>query len=108
MKEKAKNLLQKTKELLKKVSKKMWIAIAAVLVVLVVVAAIALTLNKKDYAVLVTEVSNTEASNILNYLSTQGVTNYKVEDGNTILVPAGQESALKAGILMQNLNQTGH
>ena len=108
MKEKAKNLLQKTKELLKKVSKKMWIAIAAVLVVLVVVAAIALTLNKKDYAVLVTEVSNTEASNILNYLSTQGVTNYKVEDGNTILVPAGQESALKAGILMQNLNQSGH
>ncbi|MCX4372451.1 MAG: flagellar M-ring protein FliF [Dysosmobacter sp.] len=108
MKEKAKALFDKTKERLKKVSRKIWIVIAAVLVVLIVAIAIVLTLNKQDYAVLVTQVSNTEASTILNFLSNRGVTDYKVEDGNTILVPAGQESALKAGILMENLNQTGH
>lgn len=80
MKEKAKALFDKTKERLKKISKKIWIAIAAVLVVLIVAIAIVLTLNKQEYAVLVTQVSNTEASNILNFLSSQGVTNYKVED----------------------------
>ncbi len=108
VKEKAKALFDKTKERLKKVSRKIWIVIAAVLVALIVAIAIVLTLNKQDYAVLVTQVSNTEASTILNFLSNRGVTDYKVEDGNTILVPAGQESALKAGILMENLNQTGH
>lgn len=108
VKEKAKAFLGKTKERLAKVSRKVWIAIAAVLVALIVVTAIALTLNKQDYAVLVTQVSDTEASNILNFLSEQGVTNYKVEDGNTVMVPAGQEAALKARILMANLNQTGN
>ena len=108
VKEKAKAFLGKTKERLKKVSRKVWIAIAAVLVVVIVAAAVALTLNKQEYAVLVTQVSDTEASNILTFLSDQGVTNYKVEDGNTIMVPAGQEAALKARILMANLNQTGN
>ena len=108
VKEKAKAFLGKTKERLKKISKKVWLVIAAVLVALIVAAAVMLTLNKQDYAVLVTQVSDTEASNILNFLSEQGVTNYRVEDGNTVMVPAGQEAALKARILMANLNQTGN
>ncbi len=108
MKEKAGAFLGQTKERLKKISKKVWLVIAAVLVALIVVAAVMLTLNKQDYAVLVTQVSDTEASNILNFLSEQGVTNYRVEDGNTVMVPAGQEAALKARILMANLNQTGN
>lgn len=108
VKEKARAFLGRAKERLKTVSKKVWIAIAAVLVVVIVAAAIALTLNKQDYAVLVTQVSDSEASSILNFLSEQGVTNYKVEDGNTVMVPAGQEAGLKARILMANLNQTGH
>ena len=108
VKEKVKAFLAKAKERLKTISKKVWIAIAAVLVVLIVAIAIVLTLNKQDYAVLVPQVSDREASNILNFLSEQGVTNYKVEDGNTVMVPAGQEAALKARILMANLNQTGN
>lgn len=108
VKEKAKAFLGRMKERLKKISKKVWLVIAAVLVALIVVIAVMLTLNKQDYAVLVTQVSDTEASNILNFLSEQGVTNYKVEDGNTVMVPAGQEAALKARILMANLNQTGN
>lgn len=108
VKEKAKALFEKVKERLKKISKKAWLVIAAVLVALIVAAAVILTLNKQDYAVLVTQVSDTEASNILNFLSEQGVTNYRVEDGNTVMVPAGQEASLKARILMANLNQTGN
>ena len=107
VKEKAKALFAKTKERLKGISKKVWLIIAAVLVVLIVAIAVMLTLNKKDYTVLVTQVSNTEASNILNFLTEQGVTDYKVEDGNTILVPENQETALKARLMMANLNQTG-
>lgn len=108
VKEKAKAFLGKTKERLKKISKKVWIVIAAVLVVLIVAAAVMLTLNKQNYAVLVTQVSDDEASKILSFLSEQGVTNYRVEDGNTVMVPAGQEAALKARILMANLNKTGN
>ena len=108
VKEKVKAFLNKGKERLKKISKKVWIVIAAVLVVLIVAIAIVLTLNKQDYAVLVTQVSDNEASDILNFLSEQGVTNYRVEDGNTVMVPAGQEAALKARILMANLNKTGN
>lgn len=108
VKEKVKAFLGKAKERLKKISKKMWIVIAAVLVVLIVAAAVILTLNKQDYAVLVTQVSDDEASKILTFLSEQGVTNYKVEDGNTVMVPAGQEASLKARILMANLNKTGN
>lgn len=108
VKEKAKALFQKVKEGVKKVSKKVWIIIAAVLVVLIVAIAVMLTLNKKDYAVLVTQVSDTEAANILSFLNERGVTDYRVEDENTILVPEGQEAALKGAVLMANLNQTGH
>lgn len=106
-KEKAKAFLDKTKERLKSISKKVWIAVAAVLVVLIVATAVVLTLNQKEYNVLITQVSDTEASKILTFLNDQGVTDFKVEDGNTILVPAGQEAALKARLLMANLNQTG-
>lgn len=108
VKEKAGALFQKVKEGVKKVSKKVWIVIAAVLVVLIVAIAIMLTLNKKDYGVLVTQVSDTEAANILTFLSERGVTDYRVEDQNTILVPEGQVAALKGAVLMANLNNTGH
>lgn len=108
VKEKAKALFGKAKEGVKKVSKKVWIIIAAVLVILIVAIAIMLTLNKKEYAVLVTQVSNTEAADILAFLEGRGVTDYKVENENTILVPEAQAPALRGAVLMANLNNTGH
>lgn len=108
VKEKAKALFGKAKEGVKKVPKKAWIVIAAVLVVLIVVIAVMLTLNKKDYAVLVTQVSDTEAADILTFLEGRGVTDYRVDAENTILVPEGQVAALKGAVLMANLNNTGH
>lgn len=108
VKEKAKALFAKAKEGVKKISKKAWIIIAAVLVILIVAVAIILTLNKKDYAVLVTQVSDTEAADILTFLEGRGVTDYRVEDENTILVPERQAAALKGAVLMANLNNTGH
>ena len=91
--EKLKTLWAKLKERLKKISKKVYIIAGAALVVLA--AAVVLVLYNRPYAVLVTGVSSGEASSILSYLDGLGVTDYKVENNDTILVPKGQEAALK-------------
>ena len=100
----------KAKEKVKSLSRKTLIIIAAVVAVVVIALialAVSLSANKKEYAVLVTGVSNNEASSVISYLESQGVTNYKVENNDTILVPKGQEENLKARILMENLTESG-
>ena len=100
----------KAKEKVKSLSRKTLIVIAAVVAVVVIALialAVSLSANKKEYAVLVTGVSNNEASSVISYLESQGVTNYKVENNDTILVPKGQEENLKARILMENLTESG-
>lgn len=104
--EKLKAFGGKVKESLKKVSKKVYIAAFVVLVL--VAAAIVFMLNNRPYATLVTDVSADEASTVLNLLSQWGVTDYKVEGSDTILVPKSQEAALKARLVMENVGQTGH
>ena len=104
--EKLKTLWAKLKERLKKISKKVYIIAGAALVVLA--AAVVLVLYNRPYAVLVTGVSSGEASSILSYLDSLGVTDYKVENNDTILVPKGQEAALKGRILMAGYPQTGY
>ena len=108
MQEKLKGLWAKTKEKLgglKKISKKVLIAIAVAIVVLI--AAVVIMVSNRPYATLVTGVSADEASSILTFLASEGVTDYKVENNDTILVPAGQEANLKARILMEGYLQTG-
>lgn len=102
--------LGKAKDKIKSLSRKTLIIIAAVVAVVVialVALAVSLSANRKEYAVLVTGVSANEASSVVNYLESQGVTNYKVENNDTILVPKGQEENLKARILMENLTESG-
>ena len=108
MQEKLKGLWSKVREKLgglKKVPKKVLIAAAAVIVIVIIAAAV--LLSNRPYATLVTGVSSEEAGSILSFLSCQGVTDYKVENNDTILVPAGQEANLKARILMEGYLQTG-
>jgi flagellar M-ring protein FliF len=105
-KEKLKSFAEKAKEKAGKISKKVYIA--AVVVLVVAAAALVILLNNQPYAVLVTGVSTSEASSILTYLDSQGVTNYKVQNNDTILVPKGQEASLKAKILMEGYPQTGY
>lgn len=100
----------KVKEKVKSLSRKTLIIIAAVVAVVVIALialAVSLSANRKEYAVLVTGVSNNEAASVISYLEGQGVTNYKVENNDTILVPKGQEENLKAKILMENLTESG-
>lgn len=107
MKEKIKAFGSKAKEKLKALPKKIIIAVAAAALVLLVVIAAVIALRGRDYAVLITGVSNQEASQVLTFLQERGVTTYKIENDDTILVPKSQEASLKAGLLMENIGQTG-
>lgn len=84
----------------------MWIIAAAVLVILA--AGVTVLLNNRPYEVLVTGVSAGETASILSFLEGQGVTDYKVQGNDTILVPKSQVSTLKMRILMEGYPQTGY
>lgn len=101
MDEKMKQFGGKAKEALSKISKKTWRIIAAVAgVVIIAVVLLAVVLLNKTYVPLFTELSSEDMTSILNYLSEQSVTDYKVENNDTILVPESQEPSLKAKVLM--------
>ena len=97
VREKLNAFCKKTKEGTRKVSIKVYIIAAVVLVV--TAAAIAYFLNSRPYATLVTDISPTEASTVLNLLGEWGMTDYKVENNDTILVPESQVEALKVRLL---------
>lgn len=103
--EKVKPYWEKIKEFVGKIPKKM--LILAVVLVVAAAAVIAYALNNRPYAVLFTELNTEEASAIMGYLEQQGVTDYRLENNNTILVPESQESRLKAKLLMDGYPKSG-
>lgn len=105
METKLKGYWEKAKTLLGKVSKKIWILTAVALVL--VIALVVIFSSNREYAVLVTGVSSEEASSIMSYLDSLGATDYRWENNDTILVPAGQEVALKAKIIMEGYPRNG-
>lgn len=107
VKDKAKAAGTKAKNFVKGLPKKVLIAVAVLLVILLVAAAAVIASQGRDYEVLVTGVSNQEASAVLQFLQNRGVTTYKIENDDTILVPKSQEASLKAGLLMENIGQSG-
>lgn len=104
MGEKIKPFIEKTKTALKKVSKKVYIGIAALLIVAM---GIVIFLNTRPYEILFTDLNGTELSSILSYLESNGVTDYQVENNDTILVPANQEANLKMRLLMEGYPKSG-
>lgn len=98
-KEKLKGFWEKIKTTLGKISKKIWILIAAVVLVLTVV--IVIFVSKKPYATLITGASADEAGAVVTWLDAQGFRDYRMEGTGTILVPEGQASNLKAKLLME-------
>ena len=105
MNEQVKSYLDKGKAALGKVSKKIWI-IAAVVIVLVA-AGLTIFLNSRPYEVLVTGSNNTELSAIMSWLDSQGYQDYRLE-GDTILAPASQATNIKARMLMAGYPQSGY
>lgn len=107
MAERIKTYWEKVKEVLGKVSKKVWIALAVVLVVMGVVIAVIVASNN-EYEVLFGDLNNSDVSSIIAYLDGEGITNYRLEDGDTILVPKGQVSTLRMKIAMQGYGTSGY
>ena len=102
-KEKLKGYLDKVKGALGKVSKKIWILLAVVLVV--AVAAVVLLYNNRPYAVLIDGANNEETSTVISWLGEQGVTDFRMEGTGTILVPQAQAAGLKAKLLQEQYSQ---
>lgn len=108
MNEKVKSYLDKAKGFLGKLSKKTKRLIVVLLVLLVIAAAaVTVVLNNRPYTVLFTELSSSDMSAILSYLEELGVSDYQVENSDTILVPENQETALKAKVAQAGYPSSG-
>jgi flagellar M-ring protein FliF len=103
--DKVKDILEKAKGLFKKVSKKVIIAVAAVIVV--IAAIIAIVMNNQPYSVLFTGLNSEDLSAVTSYLREQGVSDYKLENNDTVLVPSSQEAQLKYQLVMEGYPKSG-
>ena len=108
MQEKVKGILNGIKQRLVSMTKrtKIMLAVGAAAVIIVLIVAVAVMLNQ-PYAVLFTGLNQSDMTQITSYLSDNGVTDYRVEGNNTILVPQDQEEQLKADLLMEGYPSSG-
>lgn len=87
--------------------KKKTLALLLSLIVLVAIV-IAVILNMKNpYEVLFTDLSAEDTASIVAYLDDNGVTDYRVQNSNTILIPKSQETQIKAALIMQGYPKSG-
>ncbi len=107
MQTKLKGFWEKIKGFFAKLNKKTRILLgvcAAVILVLIVAAA--LLLNRKEYASLCTGLTVSETSSVISFLNENGVTDYKIR-GDSILVPAGREEQLQIQLVTSRTLNSG-
>lgn len=108
MQEKLKSFGETAKGFFSKMSKKTKVALGiAVCVAVLAAVGVAIFLNNRPYTALFTGLSSSEMSSIVSYLNDNGVTDYRVQGNDTILVPQSQEPQLKANLLMQGYPTSG-
>ena len=97
---KLKGLWEKVKGFFKKLNKKMRILLGVCLVVLLaVIIAAAVLLNRKEYVTLFTGLTASESSTVINFLNNNGLTDYQIQN-DSILVPKGREDQLRAALIL--------
>ena len=97
MQEKVKGFLNKGKQLWTGAKKRTKILAAAVLVVAAgAIVAVVVASQNQPYATLFTELSQTDMTAITSYLTENGVSDFRIVEDDTIMVPADQEVQLKA------------
>ena len=102
-KEKLKGYLDQAKTTLGKISKKIWILIGVIAVL--IIAAIIFYVNTRPYAALIDGATAEERDTVVSWLQEQGVSDYRIEGTGTVLVPAGQAATLKARLLQEQYSQ---
>lgn len=108
MGEKVKKIAAAAKQRWASISRKVKILFGiGILAVVVALAIVIAVVSNQPYATLFTDLSQTDLSAILTYLSDNGITQYKVED-DAILVPESQEAALKAQVLQAGYPSSGY
>lgn len=108
MDEKIKQLPAKAKAFLSSMGKKTKALVVGVLVLMLAgIAAILIFNANRPYAVLFTGLTAEDMSSVLSYLDTNGITDYKVQNNDTILVPESQEPSLKVKVLMEGYPSSG-
>lgn len=104
---KLKDLWEKVKGFFAKLNKKVRILLgvcAAVILVLIIAAA--LLLNRKEYATLCSGLTASETSSVISFLNDNGVTDYKISN-DSILVPEGREEQLQIQLMNSRLLNSG-
>ena len=82
-------------------------AMFVVAVTVVVIGVLIVHSVNHRYAVLFTDLSAEDLTQVVNYLSSNNITDYKIENNNRILVPEGQEARLKMNILLEGYPTSG-
>lgn len=102
---KLKELWEKVKGFFKKLNKKVRILLGVVLVVILALAVLlAVRLNRKEYATLITGLTASDTSAVIGFLNNNGVTDYQIQ-GDSILVPEGWVTQLQSQLALSgNLN----
>lgn len=109
MQEKLKQIPEKLKNWWKSTARKTKIfLILGLVVVLVILAAVIAIVSNRPYATLFTGLNQTELNEIVTYLSDNGITDYRIEGNDTVLVPETQVYQLKADLAMQNYPASGY
>lgn len=107
MQTKLKGFWEKIKGFFAKLNKKTRILLgvcAAVILVLIIAAA--LLLNRKEYATLCTGLTASETSSVISFLNDNGVTDYRISN-DSILVPAGREEQLQIQLVTSRTLTSG-
>lgn len=108
MQERVKGYLDKIKQWWKAVNKKAKVLlVGGLFAVLAAIAIVVLVNVNQPYTVLFTGLNQTELTTIVSYLSDNGVTNYRIQKEDTILVPKNQEAQLKADLILQGYPSSG-
>ena len=100
MQTKLKGFWEKVKSFFAKLNKKTRILLGICAgVILVMIIAAVLLLNRKEYVVLRTGLTASETSTIVQFLSDNGVTDYQIQ-GDSVLVPKGREIQLQSQLAL--------
>ena len=103
---KLKDLLEKVKGFFKKLNKKTLVILGVcAVVILALIIAAALLLNRKEYALLYTGLNTSETTTVTTYLRDNQI-DYQI-NGDQILVPKGREMQIQADLAQQGYFTTG-
>jgi len=108
LKEKVKPIWDKVKGFFGGLSKAVKIAIAVVLIAAIaIIIGLVVYNGTRPYTVLYTQMNQDDMQQVLEYLGSNNITDFKIRNDDTILVPEQQADSLKAKLAMSGYPKSG-